>query len=184
METPIFEVLKDAKVWVAEDAISRAVLPFRTVLPSDDVETLRDYLEMLVWTHPFVRTLLTRAGKRFLPVRERQLREAAREDDLEEAIPLSPVAEVLLLEPGLVGKPNLKDPSFFKPALGVVRAIAKYVSKKWNRADYDDLVSQGWVDALEVASDWDASKSSFVTFLWGRVRNRLIDYCKKFSNSR
>ena len=182
--SPKFETLKEARAWLHADAIAEAVLPFRPFLGEPDLADLTDYLETAIATHPEIRKLATRAAKSltipvFVP-----LREAARKVDEDEEIPLGPSAQVAKEEPGLVGLPDLGRADFRAATLSVIKALAKYVARAWERRDVDDMIGVGWLVAVEVAPKWDSTKASYSTYLWTCVRRRLINYAKKAQHRR
>ena len=185
MSPPAFSTLKDARAWLREHAVAEAASPFEPWLLPAELEDLLDYLDTAFATHPVVRTLATRAAKELVPPAAPALREAAKKPAPDEdAIPLEPTVAAPRLEPGLVGKPDLQREEYLAATLTVIKAVAKHVAKTWKRDDVDDLIGEGWVAAVEIAPRWDSTQASYTTYLWSRVRARLIDYAKRAQHRR
>ncbi len=179
-----FSTLKEARAWLRESAITEAAAPFRRFLPAAPVVDVLDSHETGFAPHPELRTLATRAARALVPPVVGELRAAARKVDREDAIPLGPSAEVTRFEPGLAGKPDLGRKNFHAAALGVIKALAKFVAKAWGRDDVDDMIGEGWLVAVIVTPTWDSTKAAYETYLWSCVRARLIDYSKRAQHRR
>jgi RNA polymerase sigma factor (sigma-70 family) len=184
MNPPAFSTLKEARAWLREHAVADAASPFERWLLPREREDLLDYLDTAFATHPVVRTLATRAAKELLPPAAPALREAAKKPSHDDAIPLEPHAATPRLEPGLVDKPDLGREDYRAATLSVIKALARHVARTWKRDDLDDLIGEGWLVAVEIAPHWDGTQASYTTYLWSRVRARLINYAKRAQHRR
>jgi RNA polymerase sigma factor (sigma-70 family) len=184
MSPPAFPTLKDARAWLREHTVAEAASPFEAWLLPAELEDLLDYLDTAFATHPVVRTLATRASKELVPPAAPALREAAKKPGHDDAIPLEPHAAAPRFERGLVGKPDLGREDYHDATLSVIKAVARHVAKTWKRDDVDDLIGEGWLVAVEIAPHWDGTQASYSTYLWTRVRARLINYANRAQHRR